>query len=800
MFHKIEKLTSIGKFRDFSAHGDIAFKPLTVIYAENGSGKTTLAAIFRSIATNNPSLISKRVSTNSTLPQMAQIHHRSDLADPTTQTTITYRRNAWSTGNTNIEVFDVHFISENVYSGFEFTNDQRKQLHHFIVGAQGILIKQQIEQNKEDRRQLNERMTENKNQLITNVGNGLNETGLRAFYSLIAHDAEDIDNKIAVAETHFENAKQHRIIQSLQLLQNINLVSLDIDFEQIKSDIQTAVDTIKDNTLSELFKSHCEDLRSSGISQPENWAKVGYTYFQNNVSHQHATNCPFCTQPISNTLDIIKAYTQQFNDTFNAYLERLRIHLEKLTSLNIDTLLQTQLAIINSNEERAELWRPLLGEGNVVVSNTVTPNIDIIKEEVNNTISILRTKLQNPTVSIEVASLQAIAAHIININSLIETYNENINSINRNAQNFKAGIQLEQNAELELQKLKRIKARFEAANVALVTQISADKQRLTTLESTYSTLVAQEEADAQSFLTQYAARINHYLSNIFHTPFTIQTMAHVRPVGRAIESRVGYELTIDGHIIQFDTFQPNSVKECFSDGDRNTVALAFFLAKLDIDPNRRDKIVIFDDPLSSHDTHRRGYTVEIIKSLVGTVKQVIVLSHNEFFLHDIYSRCTSEKKSLALTVNATQNSSSISPVDLNDMVDTSYFRNVRVLERFLTSGNIADKDYVRGLIRVVIEAKLKFNFYRALNTLPEASRTFGRIITTLETISVVFRDAANTQSTYAKLKELNGMSWVPHHGDPEPEMVTQGYNSASMPISELQNYVIDTLDLIQNKI
>ncbi len=145
MFHKIEKLTSIGKFRDFSAHGDIAFKPLTVIYAENGSGKTTLAAIFRSIATNNPSLISKRVSTNSTMPQMAQIHHRSDLADPTTQTTITYRRNAWSTGNTNIEVFDVHFISENVYSGFEFTNDQRKQLHHFIVGAQGILIKQHIE-------------------------------------------------------------------------------------------------------------------------------------------------------------------------------------------------------------------------------------------------------------------------------------------------------------------------------------------------------------------------------------------------------------------------------------------------------------------------------------------------------------------------------------------------------------------------------------------------------------------------------------------------------------------------------
>ena len=49
MITKIEKITSIGKFRDFTAKGDIAFNDFTLIYADNGAGKTTLASILRSL-------------------------------------------------------------------------------------------------------------------------------------------------------------------------------------------------------------------------------------------------------------------------------------------------------------------------------------------------------------------------------------------------------------------------------------------------------------------------------------------------------------------------------------------------------------------------------------------------------------------------------------------------------------------------------------------------------------------------------------------------------------------------------
>ena len=47
--HKIEKLTSIGKFRNYLATGTVNFEKLTLIYGNNGSGKTTLTSIFRSL-------------------------------------------------------------------------------------------------------------------------------------------------------------------------------------------------------------------------------------------------------------------------------------------------------------------------------------------------------------------------------------------------------------------------------------------------------------------------------------------------------------------------------------------------------------------------------------------------------------------------------------------------------------------------------------------------------------------------------------------------------------------------------
>ena len=45
MIHKVERLISIGKFRNYQAAGQVNFHKLTLLYGDNGGGKTTLTII-----------------------------------------------------------------------------------------------------------------------------------------------------------------------------------------------------------------------------------------------------------------------------------------------------------------------------------------------------------------------------------------------------------------------------------------------------------------------------------------------------------------------------------------------------------------------------------------------------------------------------------------------------------------------------------------------------------------------------------------------------------------------------------
>lgn len=60
MIEKFISIKNIGRFRDCSPRGDVAFRRLTLLFAENGRGKTTLCAIFRSLMTGRHEFISER--------------------------------------------------------------------------------------------------------------------------------------------------------------------------------------------------------------------------------------------------------------------------------------------------------------------------------------------------------------------------------------------------------------------------------------------------------------------------------------------------------------------------------------------------------------------------------------------------------------------------------------------------------------------------------------------------------------------------------------------------------------------
>lgn len=800
MIHKIERIASIGKFRDYSATGQVNFQKLTTIFGDNGSGKTTLTSIFRSMSVNEPDIISKRVSTNHTIQQAAQIITR---AKPNPDTHHTYNPNTgWSNIYPNIEILDIHFVNENIHSGFEFTDDHKKQLHQFVIGAQGVAILQQMEQNKIDKATSKQIQNGIEQQLIQQVGNNLSSALITSFLSLQQQDAINIADRITHAETALTNARANSVIQTLQILNEISEFQIDIDIETLKIDLQTSMETIQDLVLRKLFEDHCVELSENTFESPEKWLREGFNYFKEKQKSddQISISCPFCQQEINDTVDIIKAYTLQFNEEFNSLLERIQIHMNNLESINITTKTQAIVTQCNLNAERINSWSQHLANTVQAPNTTVIQDENHIKTQFDSLLSLVSTKLQNPSEAVEIESVENFEATVQSIEENRTNYNQNIVEYNTEITALRANIQSVEHAQSEVERLRRIENRFLPTIFALCNQLITERQRLRTLETAYTQLSQQQQVAATTFFTIYRDQVNTYLDTVFHTDFRIDEVVNVPPQGRATQSKIDYKLTIDGVDISFDPNQPFCIKDCLSEGDKSTLALAFFLAKLNVDPNIQNKVIVFDDPISSLDTNRRTYTLGVLRTIYQNIRQLIVLSHNAYFLYELIKDIPqADKKSLRITEDFTNGSSNLEVCDLDELVQNDYFKHLDALDNFRRNPDHNMKDTVLGWLRNVLESHLRFKFHRDIR-LMGGQKTFGRLITFLDNQGVIFRDNANRANIISTLNLINSVSWMPHHGTPAPNFTTLGINPNTLTAPELDRLIQDTLNLIDNQI
>lgn len=800
MIHKIEKLNCIGKFRDYSATGDVAFKKLTLVYANNGSGKTTLTSVLRSANQNDAEIIKRRKSTNLTTSQKAQIVQRNSGGD----THHTFNATGWTCVFPNIEIFDIHFVNENIFSGFDFNEDHKKQLHQFVIGAQGISIQNQIEQNKTEKTVSKLLQSSIEQKILEQVGNNLTADKITK-YLAITSTPSNIAQLILDAGIALTNASSNSVIQTLQPLSTLPNVNTGIDFSTLKTDLTIATETIKNEALQALFEEHCKDLLKNSIETPDTWLEKGLSYLNAKKSVQQSEqenlNCPFCKQELTSSLEIINAYSLKFNEAFNKLVGTIETHLRNLRSFNLEVHIQTLNSIDLLNIPRISSWVTYLPKTvQPPIFNMVT-NEDDLKEEFQSVISLVQEKLQNPSQPVNIELITAFEITLDKINTNINIYNQSVLVYNSGITTFRSTIQTVQQAQSEVDRLNCLNLRFSAVVAPLCTQLIKERQNLKVLEVAYPLLIQQQEHVATAFFTSYQTRINYYLGSIFKTLFRIDNVTNIAPQGRSTQSKLGYKLTLDGQDISFDITKQTNAKDCLSEGDKSTLALAFFLSKLDVDPGIADKIIIFDDPLSSFDSNRRLYTVQLLTGLLSRVKQVVVLSHNENFLHLISKNiAAAEKKTLRIIENITTNSSKIEPLDLEKLVENDYFKHVKELEDFLNHSDIAKKDTVLGWMRNVLEAHIRFKFYRQLSHISPNQRTFGNLITALDTRVVPFRDNANRQEILQKLRLINEVSCKPHHGEPNPNFITLGIDPTTITVIELCHLIQDTLDLIDNQL
>ncbi len=203
----------------------------------------------------------------------------------------------------------------------------------------------------------------------------------------------------------------------------------------------------------------------------------------------------------------------------------------------------------------------------------------------------------------------------------------------------------------------------------------------------------------------YQGAINTYLVKL-NAGFSIE---QVQPQNTPGRPSCTYELVFNTHRVPVaaGTTAPGSpaFKNTLSAGDRNTLALAFFFAGLDRDPNQANRIVVFDDPVSSLDEHRCVATIQEARGLVSRVAQVCVLSHSKAFLARIWQHAD-QSNTACLTVARDGLGSTLAAWNVTEESITEYDKRHSRLREYMAS-NTGNTREVAQSIRPVLEGYLR---------------------------------------------------------------------------------------------
>ena len=170
------------------------------------------------------------------------------------------------------------------------------------------------------------------------------------------------------------------------------------------------------------------------------------------------------------------------------------------------------------------------------------------------------------------------------------------------------------------------------------------------------------------FGTSYLQKINDYL-RFFSTNLQLTKL-------NKKGSKFVYYLKISNFDVRSES-DSVSLKHTLSEGEKNSLALSFFLARLALKPNLDDYLIVFDDPISSLDYNRRNVTINLLSSYARKANQFILSSHDLNFIKDFTLRI-SDALNLKIIYNG--ETSLFIQQDIKKETLTGIFKDLLVLD------------------------------------------------------------------------------------------------------------------------
>lgn len=728
MLERIHCVKGIGLLHDADGRQH-AFKKATLIYADNGVGKSTLASIFRSCASNDPGLILHRKTIDGNYPPEVLLQFSNGQRSAYTNT-------SWSNSHPELLVFDADFVEQNVYAGGQVTTDQRKNLLQFALGTSAVNAKREYDQADNDAYEASQLVRD-----LTNQLSGFHQgVSLQQFRDLA--EVDDADDQITALNERIVEAQNIGLIHVKAIPKKLDEPAFDVAqifaiFESSLADIDLAAER--------RVKQHLDSHAKPNL---ERWISDGHALGA-------MERCPYCDQSLEG-VDLIQAYRSYFNQDYNQLKASVADLTRLISNATPEAVIERLQASFATASATIDGWQ----------AHVEIPPPEFDDDAAKQKLVTVRGRLDDLRVAKEANLLESVGSDDTK-NELIDIWDELVGIVNLcndgidNAVNlitaYKASLAAVNQDSLrqEIANLELVKVRHRQDVIDLLSQLDAALTQEAAAKTEKQNKKDALNAIMQATLERYKDRINQLLSN-FSAQFSIPNIDFNYRGGL----RSNYNLLMRGSNIALTGGMPD-FKTSLSEGDKRTLAFAFFIASVESDLDLANKVVVIDDPMCSLDLNRKQQTRLILKRVHGTCEQLIVLVHDIHFmrgLRDEILRSSAPQDIACIKLKTVANRySDFDAIEVDRECESAYFKCHRVLGEYLNGTAQSSMEVARS-IRPMLEGYLHRRFPGLINS----GLLFGQVI---DVINNAQQDSplVHAQNITNELNEINGYAGQFHH-------------------------------------
>lgn len=682
VLEKIIRVDNVGVFKA-GVPAAVTLKKVTLIYADNARGKSTLSALLRACGTGDAQSLQARKTIGAAGNQAVQLRFQTAGGG----STISFDGNTWTAPAGNLHVFNQEFVERNVYAGTAVTPDQRASLLELALGADAVVQREEFQLQSEAQRSATQRITAAETAL-----QGYHRgTTLAGFLAL--EPITDGAQQVAAIDKQLIEARSIQQILGRQGFRQLSTPAF--NFDNIRAVAQSHFERLQEDAEAVVRKHFDMHLGR----ETERWVHEG-------LRHKPDEHCPFCGQNTTG-LALLQAYKDYFNQAYKEHLQRvasLRGMVEHEVS---EGLAPEWRAALDFNSGAQEGWAGLLQ------LELPAFNLDAVGEAIDKARiivdALIEEKTAKPLEAVNVDALEQAAAILQTVVNDVAKYNNEILTLNDRIDRYKKGL-----AKIDTAALQTMRRTIELRMVRDVPEVLQHLAERTNAEGERKEAEQKKDAARKTLdrlmatsLATFQDAINTRLRD-FGAPFSIRELKPNYMGGGVPRSE--YVLDVRGASVPVGPMNGSALTfhTVLSEGDKRTLAFAFFLARLFAEPNRAEAIVVLDDVFTSLDLHRRAKTVEAVLAMSQQCKQVIALGHDAYFLRDIRKRVTKVGCEVATFElrRGPENFTVIEQLDLDEFCASPYYKRYRLVETYITGKAQVNMLEVAQALRLLVEGHM----------------------------------------------------------------------------------------------